>query len=156
MPESGSQPRSDEQRPELGGLLFGVTREVLARETALLAKQDLQMWDYVVLGYLLHNTAPAKQSELAAATNRDQTRLIPILDRLTEQGLLVRDRDPADRRANRVRLTAKGGRTALRCRDLIRAMEDDLLDGWPATQRRALFAALVRLQPDRSSGPDPG
>lgn len=148
MAAVGHQSGSGGTRAELGALLYGVTRDVLARETGLLARHDLQMWDYAVLTRLFEDSA-AKQSDLAAVTNRDQTRLIPILDRLTERGLLIRDRDPADRRANRVRLTAKGRRMTLRCRDLIRAMEDNLLAEIPAAQRRALHDALVRLHPDR-------
>ena len=131
-------------RPELGYLLTRLLREVTAREEPLLAADDLQMWDYVVLSALGSGHAPT-QVELAARTGRDKTRLIGNLDRLEALGYLHRAPDPVDRRNRVVSLTAEGRRVLRRCRTAIHAMEDDLLNGLGATERAAFEDALVRL-----------
>lgn len=131
-------------RPELGLLLSRLVREVLAREETVLAPEGLGMWDYVVLAALGDGDAPT-QTDLAAATGRDKTRLIGNLDRLEERGLVARTPDPADRRNRVVALTAAGRRTLQRCRAGIRKQEAALLADLPAAQREAFEQALVRL-----------
>ncbi len=101
----------------------------------------MEMWDYVVLGGLEHDSAPT-QAQLAAAVGRDKTRLIAILDRLEARGLLHRTPDPDDRR-NRIVTLTDAGRTLLAdCRRDIRAMEADLLS---APDRTAFVRALSSL-----------
>lgn len=94
-------------RPDLGSLLHRLTVAVAQRELPLLHAHQLQMWDYVVLGGLEHDSAPT-QAQLAAAVGRDKTRLITILDRLETRGLLSRTPDPDDRRNRIVTLTEAG------------------------------------------------
>ena len=84
-------------RPDLGVLAHRLTRAIAAAEAPILASHDLAMWDYVVLAALDSGPAPT-QAQLSGSTGRDQTRLIPILERLETRGLLGRAPDPADRR----------------------------------------------------------
>lgn len=133
-------------RPELGVLLSRLLRDVLAREETVLRPEGLGMWEYVVLAALGDGDAPT-QSDLAAATGRDKTRLIGNLDRLEERGLVVRTPDPADRRNRIVALTGDGRRMLTRCRAGIREQEEALLAALPQSQREAFERALVRLVP---------
>lgn len=131
-------------RPDLGVLLHRLTSTVVQRELPLLRAHRIEMWDYVVLGGLEHDSAPT-QAQLAAAVGRDKTRLIVILDRLESRGLLHRSPDPDDRR-NRIVTLTDAGRTLLAdCRHDIRAMETDLLRTLTTPDRTAFVRALSRL-----------
>jgi DNA-binding MarR family transcriptional regulator len=113
---------------DLGALLYALTRAVVAAEEPVLRAHGVEMWDYVILTRLASGAAPT-QATLAAAVGRDKTRLIPLLDGLEARGLLRRTPDPDDRRNRIVALTPEGQALFARCRDGIRAMEDDLLAG---------------------------
>ena len=131
-------------RPDLGILLHRLTSAVVQRELPLLRAHEIEMWDYVVLGGLEHDSAPT-QAQLAASVGRDKTRLIAILDRLEARALLHRRPDPDDRR-NRIVILTDAGRTLLaKCRRDIRAMETDLLSTLSAPDRTAFVRALSRL-----------
>ena len=132
------------ERPELGLLLHRLTRDVLAREQAILDGAGLAMWDYAVLVALGGGDAPS-QAQLAAATGRDKTRLIANLDHLDELGLVTREPDPDDRRHRVVALTTRGRQVLKRCQAAIRAMEEDLLGALPRTVREPFERALVEL-----------
>lgn len=132
------------ERLDLGVLLHQLTSTVAQRELPLLRTHRIEMWDYVVLGGLEHDSAPT-QAQLAATVGRDKTRLIANLDRLEARGLLHRTPDPDDRR-NRIITLTDAGRTLLAdCRRDIRAMEADLLSTLHAPDRTAFVRALLRL-----------
>ncbi len=131
-------------RPDLGVMLHRLTSTVAQRELPLLRAHQIEMWDYVVLGGLEHDSAPT-QAQLATAVRRDKTRLIATLDRLEARGLLHRTPDPDDRR-NRIVTLTEAGRTLLAdCRRDIRAMETDLLSTLRAPDQTAFIRALSRL-----------
>jgi DNA-binding MarR family transcriptional regulator len=131
-------------RPDLGTLIARLLREIIRRETPILERAGLEMWDYVILGSLLAGDA-ATQRDLAEASGRDKTRLIGNLDGLEARGLVSRSPDPADRRNRVVSLTDAGRSLVTACRADIRTMEDDLLSGLPDADRAALERALVGL-----------
>jgi len=132
------------ERPDLGVLLHRLTSTVAQRELPLLRIHHMEMWDYIVLGGLEHDSAPT-QAQLAAAVGRDKTRLIENLDRLEARGLLHRTPDLDDRR-NRIVTLTDAGRTLLAdCRRDIRAMEAGLLSTLSAPDRTAFVRALSRL-----------
>jgi MarR family transcriptional regulator, organic hydroperoxide resistance regulator len=128
---------------DLGALLYALTRAVVAAEEPVLRAHDVEMWDYVVLSRLAGAAAPT-QATLAAAVGRDKTRLIPLLDRLEARGLLRRTPDPDDRRNRIVALTPEGRALVVRCRDGIRAMEDELLAGLAPDDLTGLRRLLTR------------
>ncbi len=131
-------------RPDLGVLAHRLTRAIAAAEAPILASHDLAMWDYVVLAALDSGPAPT-QAQLSGSTGRDQTRLIPILERLETRGLLGRAPDPADRRRRVVTLTADGRDVLAQCRAAIRALESHLLSGLDAADREPFVRALQHL-----------
>jgi DNA-binding MarR family transcriptional regulator len=141
------------EREDLGAALHRLTRAVIEREQVLLAELDLDMWDYVTLARLDTGPAPT-QGQLALAVGRDATRLIPILDRLQERGLLDRAPDPQDRRNRIVTLTPPGRATLLTARRAIHAMEDALFAD-VAAQDRATFERVLRTL-EAATGARPG
>jgi DNA-binding MarR family transcriptional regulator len=134
-------------RPDLGAMTARLLREIIRRETPILAEAGLEMWDYVILSALLGGDA-ATQQALATTTGRDKTRLIRNLDGLEDRGLVTRTADPADRRNRIVSLTPAGRRLVGSCRERIRAMEEELLADLTAAERAGLERALVRLTAD--------
>ncbi|WP_433019382.1 MarR family winged helix-turn-helix transcriptional regulator [Kribbella sp. CA-294648] len=132
------------QREDLGSLFGRITRRLIVAEEPLLAEQGLSMWGYAVLTHLAQQPADS-QLALATAIGHDKSRLIPLLDQLEHDGLIVREQDPADRRHRRVRLTTQGESRLAAVQAKIRAMEDDLLADLSATDRRALLRILTHL-----------
>jgi len=132
------------ERPDLGVMPHRLTSAVAQRELPLLRVHELEMWDYVVLGGLEHDSAPT-QAQLATTVRRDKTRLIVILDRLEARGLLHRTPDPDDRRNRIVTLTDAGRTLLAECRRDIRTMESDLLSTLSSPDRTAFVRALSSL-----------
>jgi DNA-binding MarR family transcriptional regulator len=132
------------EREDLGALFARVTRRLIAAERPLLERRGLAMWEYVALSHLDRGPA-ASQLALAGAMGYDKTRLITLLDGLARRGLVVREPDPADRRARAGRLTDAGRAALEAARADIRAMEEEVLRELPAAERRALLSALPRL-----------
>jgi DNA-binding MarR family transcriptional regulator len=128
------------EREDLGAQLARATRRLIALERPLLDKHGVTMWEYVAL--LRLRVAPVQtQLELAQAIGYDKTRLIALLDRPQERGLVTRE-PASDRRARTVKLT-RSGRAQLNAvqRD-IHQMEDELL---APNERQALERLLGRL-----------
>ena len=131
-------------REDLGALLHRLLRVVVERETALLARHEVEMWEYVVLTALRQGPAPT-QNQLAAAIGRDKTRLIATLDGLQARRLVERSPDPRDRRNRVVSLTPTGRRLVEACRADIRRMEADLLGAVGPDEAEAFAGVLGRL-----------
>jgi DNA-binding MarR family transcriptional regulator len=94
------------------------------------------------------------QLQLADAVRRDKTRLIPILDRLEDRGLVHRQPDPSDRRNRIVGLTDSERALLGSCCQAIRAMEAELLDVLEPSERAIFLTALEKLV--RAAGTRPG
>jgi DNA-binding MarR family transcriptional regulator len=135
------------QREDLGSLVGRITRRLILAEEPLLSRHGLSMWAYGVLTHLAKQPA-ANQLALATAIGYDKSRLIALLDELAREGLVVREQDPADRRNRQVRLTPAGESRLAVVRAEIHAMEDEMLAGLSAADRRA----LVRMLTDLASG----
>lgn len=131
-------------REDLGALFARITRRLADAERPLLDAHQLSMWSYVVLSHLARSPA-GTQLELARAIGHDKTRLITLLDRLQDAGLITREPDPTDRRARVVQLTAAGRERHVAARAAIHAMEDRLLADLSAAERDNLRAVLPRL-----------
>jgi DNA-binding MarR family transcriptional regulator len=136
------------EREDLGALFGRITRRLIAAEGPLLAEHGLSMWGYIVLTRLARRPADT-QLALAQAIGYDKTRLIALLDGLEQQGLLIREPDPDDRRARRVRLTPAGEARHADAKSAIRAMEAELLTGLTTVETRSLLTALPRLAGER-------
>ncbi len=93
-----------------GHLFFLLHHLVRQRETALgrqLARMGLTLSQWQVLA-TLHRLDKATMGEVAAFCATDRTTLTRTVDRMVEDGLVQRDRDPVDRRQVHLILTGKG------------------------------------------------
>jgi DNA-binding MarR family transcriptional regulator len=143
------------EREDLGALFARIARRLVDAERPLLEAHGLSMWGYIVLSRLAR--APAdRQLTLSQAIGYDKTRLIALLDELERGGLLVREPDPADRRARTVRLTAAGEARHAAAQADIRTMEAELLGTLDAGEQRMLLAVLPRLAGDHWATARPG
>lgn len=100
----------------------------------------------------LNNGGHRTQGDLAAAVGVRQPTLTHHLDGLERAGLVTRDRDPANRRVQRVALTAAGEALFVRLRRSAAAFEGRLTAGLGdeevATVRRLLAQLVENSQPD--------
>ncbi len=103
----------------------------------------------------LDREGPARVTELAEAEMLSQPGMTTLLNRLGDDGHVVREADPDDGRATRIRIT-EAGRSVLAERRADRAeLISGLLSHLTEPQRLALSDALVALRPALGATPTP-
>jgi DNA-binding MarR family transcriptional regulator len=147
-------------RRDLAAMLVPLGRALMAAERPVLDAHGLTMWGYVVLDglYELHgpDQQPTRsQAALAEAIGGDKTRLIPVLDKLQQRGLISRERDPADRRVHLLSLTDAGRALHDEVQQQIQRNEAQLLDRLPVREQQRFLNAVRVLadHPERDLGP---
>ena len=104
----------------------------------------LSAFHYAVLA-LLEEDPRETQAQIADALGYDRSLIVRLLDELEERELVIRKRDPHDRRRHVVKLTPAGRDKLGELRAIVAQMEDDLLVPLDAEQRRALYGLLSAL-----------
>jgi DNA-binding MarR family transcriptional regulator len=109
------------------------------------AKHGLSLRDHIVLS-ALDKSPGLTQVELAKTLGLDKTTLMSQLDRLEQQGLIVRRPDPRDRRARIPQLTDAGDQRRAEVAAASSAAEADALSSFSAADvevfRRMLFELI--------------
>jgi DNA-binding MarR family transcriptional regulator len=95
-----------------------------------------------------------RQVELADHLDIEPITLCRIVDRLEEAGLVERRRDPEDRRAWRLHLTAKGEPLVEELRAIAGVMAREAFAGVCPEAVEALSEALARVRDNLSTTPD--
>jgi DNA-binding MarR family transcriptional regulator len=108
------------------------------------AENGLHPYHHAIL-VVLDEGSRETQRSIADALGYDSGQLVGLLDELEEGGLVVRTRDPADRRRHVVEMTAAGRKTLERLRKLSSQLEDEFLATLGPQERRDLHALLRRL-----------
>jgi MarR family transcriptional regulator for hemolysin len=85
------------------------------------------------------------QQDLAAAVGIEGPTLTHHLDGLEKSGLIERERDPEDRRAVRVELTAAGDKLFHRLRDAAGSFDSRLRDGISDEELESFRRVLARM-----------
>src|SRR2546423_8040076 len=84
------------------------------------------------------------QQDIGAAMGIDPSTMVSLIDQLESAGLAKRRPHPTDRRAREVTITPKGRRLLERGRQMTMQVEDEVLRGLNAGERRQLLALLRR------------
>jgi MarR family transcriptional regulator, temperature-dependent positive regulator of motility len=104
----------------------------------------MRLKPYMTLGYIRDHPATSQQ-ELESSLFMDANSVVLILNELEAAQLSVRRRDPDDRRRHIVEITP-AGRWALERADKARdSVEDEVLKGLSAEERKTLRALLERV-----------
>ena len=84
------------------------------------------------------------QQQLSTDMAIDPSAMVKLINELEDAGLAERRRRPGDRRAWEVSITPKGRRTLERAKRLAAEVEDEVLGGLSAADRRQLLVLLRR------------
>jgi DNA-binding MarR family transcriptional regulator len=139
-----TKPSPDTAVAEFAGqLFFRLWRASHTRTASALESIGLTTALFAVLNFL-GTREPVIQLEIARAMGIDPSALVSLIDELENAGLATRRTHPRDRRAREVVVTAKGRRTLERGRRMALQVEDEVLHGLTATERRDLLSLLRR------------
>src|SRR5262249_36248267 len=106
---------------------------------------------YAVLT-LLEEGSCRQQGTLADRLGYDRSIMVGLLDDLEERELILRKRDPDDRRRHLVTLTPAGKDALAELRAISKAVEKDFFAGLDPNERRTLHDLLLKLATARDSG----
>jgi DNA-binding MarR family transcriptional regulator len=101
---------------------------------------------------VLHFHGPLAQQELATHAYVEPSTLVSTLDVLEREGLARREKNPHDRRAHLVNLTASGERMVPRLLALWDEVERELAPGLDARERETMLRHLHCMIADLSGG----
>ncbi|MGN6380861.1 MAG: MarR family winged helix-turn-helix transcriptional regulator [Gaiellales bacterium] len=104
----------------------------------------LAPYHFAVLA-LLEEDPRETQAAIADALGYDRSHVVRLLDELEERELVVRKRDPEDRRRHVVKMTPKGRKMLAQLRTLVRELEEGFLAPLDAEQRATLRELLQTL-----------
>lgn len=139
----GAVPSDIEVAEFAGQLFFRLWRASHTRTADALASLGLTPALFAVLNVLGAREGIIQQ-QLSSDMGIDPSAMVKLINELEVAGLADRRRRPNDRRAWEVTITPKGRRTLQRARRLAFGIEDEVLGGLTATDRRQLLALLRR------------
>jgi len=88
---------------------------------------------------------PISQQAVGEQLGIDRTTVVELIDELEQQGIVVRRRNPADRRSYALTLTPKGRTVQKRAARVFDAAADEFFDALEPAERQVLQGMLRRL-----------
>lgn len=140
---SRAQPTS-RPSPGCGVLFFRLSRASGEGLGDALAELGMRPAEYAVL-HQLAEAGPLSQQALARALRIHPSNLVGLIDELEGAELVLRRRDPEDRRRYLLELTAKGGRRLGQAERATHEAERELLSPLNRAERERLRELLSRL-----------
>jgi DNA-binding MarR family transcriptional regulator len=107
-------------------------------------KAGFEPHQYSVLA-MLGEDVRETQAAIADALMLDPSRLVAVLDSLEEKGLVMRQRDPQDRRRHVVKITPEGKRQLQKLRGITKKLEDEYFAAFTPEERATFHEFLLRL-----------
>jgi DNA-binding MarR family transcriptional regulator len=150
---AGTSTCKEAMTEDLGWALGGVFRGYVAAATAALAEVPGGPRGYQVIAAAARSEV-GSQLALAHHLGIDRTVMTYMLDDLEAAGLIARQPDPADRRARRVGVTAKGTKLLATLDSRLEAAEADLLAPLDEAERMS-FRSQLRAVAARVNARDP-
>jgi DNA-binding MarR family transcriptional regulator len=131
-------------------LLTGYLAQLAAARAGHLARAAFppgrDMRDLAVLSVLAEG--PLSQARLGDLVGVNRTVMITVVGRLEAAGLVLRERDPADRRRYALAITPDGRTSLTAMQTAARQADSALMAPLSAAQRQWLKSALLQLLPD--------
>jgi DNA-binding MarR family transcriptional regulator len=127
--------------PALTPLLSRLSRVVYRRTSEELLGMRLK--DYVALANLGERTGISQQ-EMGSMLCVDANNLVILLNELEAAGLVLRRRDPSDRRRHLVDITPEGRQSLERAERAIAGIEDEVLGALSRKERTSLHQMLAK------------
>jgi DNA-binding MarR family transcriptional regulator len=115
---------------------------------------NLTARQYCALAFLADDK-PASQQELAGLMGLLPALVVPIVDELVERDLILRERDPDDRRRHRLALTSAGIRVLADADRLAKTVERNVLGSLDDDTRERLRLDLIRALKAADNREDP-
>jgi MarR family transcriptional regulator, transcriptional regulator for hemolysin len=151
--EMATQPSANPPVTEFAGqLFFRLWRAMHTRTTEALGSVGLTPALFALLN-VIGAREGAIQQELGSALGIDRSTMVSLIDQLESAGLARRRPSATDRRAREIAITPKGRRLLQRARGLIAQVEDQVLGGLTADERRELLTLLRRALVSAPSQP---
>ena len=135
----------DEHRTSPGLLLALLGQEAMHRLRAAHTAHNLNPRQFQILG-LLHDHGGLAQRDLVQEMGVAPSILVTLLNPLEADGLVARERDPADRRRHLVTLTPAGERQLASASRAQKEAEDALFASLDVKQREHLRALLLEMR----------
>ena len=126
-----------------GQLFFRLWRVSHTRTGQALDSIGLTTTTFALLN-VLGARGGAIQQQLSTDMGIDPSAMVKVINTLEEAGLAERRRRPNDRRAWEVTITPEGRDTLRRAKQMASDVEDEILGGLTAADRRQLLALLRR------------
>lgn len=109
-----------------------------------MAQYALRAADFSVLT-LINANPNLTQRRLAQAVNVSPPNMATLLDRLEQRGLLLRQRNPLDKRSQTLVLTAEGAKTCARAEKTVSALEAEATGMLTDAERAQLLHLLQKV-----------
>ncbi len=134
-----------------GFLVRDVARLILRRFESRAKNSGLTQSQWLVIGYLVRCEG-VNQATLADLMDIEPITLVGLLDKLEQAGLVERRRDPNDRRARLLYLTAQA-QTLLKKMDSVKIqVREEAFAGVPAHQQKQLMQLLHHVRSNLTAG----
>jgi DNA-binding MarR family transcriptional regulator len=124
--------------------MIQVLREAARVRDQTYPREKMRFPHHGVLACVL-DAGPLSQKEVGLRLRFDPSDLVTVIDELEAWGLVVRRRDPDDRRRQLVELTAAGRRAVQQHGAVVEEANDFLLAPLSATERKHFHAYLQRI-----------
>jgi MarR family transcriptional regulator, organic hydroperoxide resistance regulator len=124
---------------------------IMRRLEQALDVHDLSLPQFEVLAHL-HFDGAITQNELAQRLLVTKGNVCGLIDRMETAGLVGRTADPADRRANRLRLTARGTAALSEALPPHLALVKEMMGRLRTPELHTLCSLLQRLDPATAGG----
>lgn len=138
-----------EHLSQSAGYLLSRTSGILrGKVTNALVPLQLSLYEYVCLRLISIN-APLSQGSLGNIYGIDRATMVVIIDKLESRELILRERNSADRRSYRLRLTPKGAKVLSRAKRIVAKQQKEFLEPLSEQEWDTLRALLVKLVNNR-------
>ncbi|MDI1300435.1 MAG: MarR family transcriptional regulator [bacterium] len=131
---------------QIGRLFTSISKGWRAILDSRLAPLGMSEARWQCLLHLSRADHALSQVDLADAMGITPPSLVKLLDRLEEDGWVLRLAEPQDRRAKRIELTDKAREMARRIEDEAQLLRQEVWEGISVDERNVFLGVLLRLE----------